>query len=73
MKSDRDTVIYIVEDDEAVRDSLAAVLEAAGHQVAAFRSGREFLNAYRPGFDGCLVVDLDMPELDGPFCSSTLS
>lgn len=66
MKSDGDAVIFIVEDDEAVRDSLAAVLEAVGYRVAAFGSAREFLNAYRPGFDGCLVVDLDMPELDGP-------
>jgi two-component system, LuxR family, response regulator FixJ len=63
---DRDPIIYIVEDDEAVRDALAVLLESAGYAVGAFASARAFLDAYQPGRFGCLLVDLDLPEMDGP-------
>jgi two-component system, LuxR family, response regulator FixJ len=62
----RDPIVYIVEDDEAVRDALGVLLESLGYAVAAFASGRAFLDAYRPGRDGCLLVALDLPGLDGP-------
>ena len=58
--------VYIVDDDEAVREALAIVLETAGYAVLAFGSARHFLDAYRPGAPGCLLVDLDLPEMDGP-------
>lgn len=47
---------------DAVRDALAMSLRTAGHPVAAFGSARQFLDAYRSGSSGCLVVDLDVPE-----------
>jgi FixJ family two-component response regulator len=37
-------------------------LRAAGHQVAEFASARQFVDAYRHGDPGCLVVDMDLPE-----------
>jgi len=61
-----DPVVYIVEDDEAVRDALTVLLDSIGYTVAAFASARSFLDAYRPGRRGCLLVDLDLPEMDGP-------
>ena len=66
MIPDRNPIIYVVEDDEAVRDALTILLESVGYVVAAFASARAFLDAYRPGRPGCLLVDLDLPEMDGP-------
>lgn len=54
--------IFLVDDDDAVRDALAMSLRAAGHPVAAFASARQFLDAYRSGSAGCLVLDMDLPE-----------
>jgi FixJ family two-component response regulator len=38
-------------------------LRAAGHTVAAFGSGRQFLDAHQPGNSGCLVADMDLSDL----------
>ncbi len=59
-------IIYVVENDEAVRDALTILLESVGYAVAAFATARGFLDAYRPGRPGCLLVDLDLPEVAGP-------
>ena len=58
-------VVFIVDDDAAVRESLGALLEAKGHAVEAYDSGDAFLAAYRPEFRGCALVDLRMPGTDG--------
>jgi two-component system response regulator FixJ len=58
--------VYIVDDDEAVRDSARAVLEAHSFDVEDFDSGTAFLDRYRAdGVEGCLVLDINMPRLDG--------
>lgn len=54
--------VFLVDEDDAVRDALAVSLRAAGHPVAAFGSARQFLDAYRRGDPGCLVVDMDLPK-----------
>jgi two-component system response regulator FixJ len=58
-------MVFIVDDDEAVRDSLEALLVAKGHAVEAYASGEAFLAAYKPEFCGCALVDLRMPGIDG--------
>jgi two-component system response regulator FixJ len=58
-------VVFIVDDDEAVRDSLEALLAAKGHSVEPYASADAFLAAYRPEFQGCALVDLRMPGIDG--------
>ena len=55
--------IFLVDEDDAVRDALAMSLRAAGHTVAAFGSGRQFLDAYQPGNSGCLVIDMDLSDV----------
>jgi len=57
--------IYVVDDDEGVRDSLAALLEADGFRVAAYASAEAFLK--RGPIDGhaCLLADVRMPGMDG--------
>jgi FixJ family two-component response regulator len=57
--------IFLVDGDEAVRDAVASALRAAGFRARAFGSAQPFLAAYRPGHPACLVVDLDLPDMDG--------
>ncbi|HOY02624.1 MAG TPA: response regulator transcription factor, partial [Zoogloea sp.] len=51
--------------DEALRDSLAWLLESQGFKVAAFASAEDFLKAWRPEFNGCLLLDVRMPGMSG--------
>ena len=57
--------VYIVDDDEAVRDSLSALLEAKAYAVSSFGSALEFLAASRSLPNGCVIADIRMPEMDG--------
>lgn len=57
--------VFIVDDDEAVRDSLEALLAVQGHSVQSYPSGDAFLAAWRPEARGCALVDLRMPGMDG--------
>lgn len=59
------STIYVVDDDEAVRDSLGALLEARGYEVRGYPSAEDFLRDHRPNLRGCLLVDLQMPGMDG--------
>lgn len=58
-------VVWIVDDDEAVRDSLSMLLRTVGIPVVAFASAREFLDGWSPGRPGCLVLDIRMPDMSG--------
>jgi len=57
--------VYIVDDDEAVRDSLSVLLESRAFVVRGFGSAPEFLAAAPSLPVGCLIVDIRMPEMDG--------
>jgi two-component system CheB/CheR fusion protein len=50
-------IIYVVDDDEAVRDSLKLLLESYGMVVEDYRSSEEFARAYVPGRGACLILD----------------
>ena len=58
-------VVYVVDDDEALRDSLRWLLESAGYRAATYACAERFLAAYRPGLASCLVLDVRMPGLTG--------
>lgn len=58
-------MIFILDDDEAVRDSLQVLLECEGLAARAFASGREFLDAVRPQAGDCVLLDLHLPGLGG--------
>jgi len=58
--------VFVVDDDEAVRDSLALLLETAGLAVETCDGAAAFLAAYTPGRTGCLILDLQMPGCSGP-------
>lgn len=57
--------IYVVDDDEAMRDSMTWLLEGEGYSVACFESGAAFLQARHAQMRGCLVLDVRMPEMSG--------
>jgi two-component system response regulator FixJ len=57
--------VYVIDDDEAMRDSLEFLLDAADFAVTLFESAQHFLDAL-PGVDfGCVVSDARMPDIDG--------
>lgn len=61
--------VFVVDDDEAVRDSLRWLLEGHGFRVSAFDSAERFLASIPPGttgaMQGCLIVDVRMPGMTG--------
>lgn len=59
-------MIFIVDDDAAVRDALTMLLEASGYAAKAFKSAADFLGTCTPGIRGCIILDVDMPDMDGP-------
>ncbi len=65
--------VYIVDDDEGVRDSLALLLRLNGYAPLPFASGEEFLEAIETGpSDGIALLDLRMPGMSGPQVQSEL-
>ena len=58
-------LVYVVDDDEAVRDSLTLLLKAVGLTGQPFSSAAEFLNHYDPEQHGCLIADIRMPGMSG--------
>jgi FixJ family two-component response regulator len=63
--SDGASIVYIVDDDEAVRDSLCFLLKSVGIVGHGFSSGNEFLNAYDADWQGCILLDIRMPGISG--------
>ncbi|VVD90195.1 response regulator transcription factor [Pandoraea terrigena] len=57
--------VFVVDDDEAVRDSLRWLLEANGYHVRGFASAEEFLSHYNGHQLGCLILDVRMPGMSG--------
>ena len=60
-----DTVVHIVDDEEAVRNSLAFLLSGAGFAVRVHDSATQFLAIAGGIRNGCLITDLRMPDMDG--------
>ena len=58
-------VVFVVDDDPALRDSIALLARAEGLAVRTFDSARSFLDAWDRAEPGCLIVDLRMPGLSG--------
>jgi two-component system response regulator FixJ len=59
------STVFVFDDDPGVLESLRWMIEQADFRVKAFSSGRQFLDSYRPGEAGCLLLDVRMPEMSG--------
>ena len=60
-----DPIAFIVDDDEAVRDSLALLLKASGLASRCYSSAEDFLAEFDPSEYGCLILDIRMPGMSG--------
>lgn len=65
MTTNTTRTVCVVDDDDAVRDSLQALLESTGFTVATYPGAQPFLDAYRPETIRCALIDVRMPEVDG--------
>ena len=58
-------LVHIIDDDDAVRDSLSFLLRAANFNVVAYQSATHFLEALTREIDGCVITDVRMPDISG--------
>lgn len=58
-------IVFVVDDDAAMRQSLSNLIRSVGLRVEAFASAQEFLRSKRPDVPGCLVLDVRLPGLSG--------
>ena len=63
--NESDAIIFVVDDDAAMRRSLAYLFDSAGWQVETFESARDFLHRYAGHTPGCLLLDVRMPLMSG--------
>src|SRR5438045_5490888 len=64
-KSSPIPIVFVVDDDISVRESLEALIRFVGWQPETFASAEEFLARSRPLAPSCLVLDVSLPELNG--------
>jgi len=60
-----EAMVFVVDDDESVRESLVSLIRSAGLGVATFASAQQFLDSSRVGVPSCLVLDVKLPGLSG--------
>lgn len=58
-------MVYVVDDDASVRDSLALMLGLGGYTTRLFADAESFLVAFNPAWAGCVVADLRLPGMSG--------
>src|SRR5689334_1718312 len=63
--AERQSTMYIVDDEESIRDSLGSLLRSVGFHVEVFSSTNEFLNFTRHDTPSCLVLDVRLPDSNG--------
>jgi FixJ family two-component response regulator len=64
MKPD-DPIVFVVDDDHRMREALSSLVEAMGFRVATFGLASEFLGADKPDSPACLILDLELPDING--------
>jgi two-component system response regulator FixJ len=65
MNDSDERVVHLVDDDAAIRRSVGFMLKTSGHRVESYESGTELLKASNHLDDGCILLDIRMPEMDG--------
>jgi FixJ family two-component response regulator len=65
MSNDSGAIVYVVDDDEAIRDSLQLLLRSIGLRSAVFDSAAAFLESFDPTAHACLLADIRMPGMSG--------
>jgi FixJ family two-component response regulator len=60
-----ESIVYVVDDDESVREAIQSLIRSVGLHVEAFASAQDFLRSKRPDVPGCLVLDIRLPGFSG--------
>ena len=63
--SDEQPIVFVVDDDQSIRDALQSLLHTVGLEVRVFQSTQQFLQSERPDAPGCLVLDVRLPGVSG--------
>ena len=63
--TERDAIVFVVDDNPSIRSGLEGLLRAAGLHVQTFGSAEEFLCSRRPDVPACLVLDVKLPGVSG--------
>ncbi|HTF70618.1 MAG TPA: response regulator, partial [Edaphobacter sp.] len=58
-------LVFVVDDDSSVRETLKDLIRSTGLDVQTFSSAQEFLQSQRPNIPSCLLLDLQLPDLNG--------
>lgn len=61
----KQSTVYVVDDDDAMRESLTWLIESVGLNVETYASADDFLESYYPGRPGCVLLDVRMPGMSG--------
>ncbi|MBK0398476.1 response regulator transcription factor [Limibaculum sp. M0105] len=71
--SEAPPTVHVVDDDPAIRKSLFRLLSSAGYSCSCHESAEAFFKEYTPGGSGCVLIDLDLPGVDGFAVQESLS
>ncbi len=63
--TERDAIVFVVDDDPSLRDALRILIQSVGLRAQTFSSAQEFLSSKRPDAPACLVLDVGLPGLSG--------
>src|ERR1700733_415311 len=63
--SSEQPIVYVLDDDSRIREALSGLLSSVGHRVMTFSNGAEYLAFKRPDVLACLILDLDLPGMNG--------
>ena len=65
MNNEADAMVFVIDDDESIREALQSLIRSVGLGVATFASAHEFLESRRPDVAACLILDVRMPGVSG--------
>jgi FixJ family two-component response regulator len=62
---DADAIVFVVDDDPSIREAIESLVGLEGLRVETFGTAQEFLQSKRPDLPGCVVLDVELPDLSG--------
>ena len=72
-EKERPQTVFVVDDDEALREGLSQLLEDAGHRVVTYARAEDLLATLDPDVRGCVVLDMQLPGMRGPELQAELN
>jgi len=60
-----DQIVFVVDDDERIREALSELLESHGIRAVTFGSAGDYVNFAKPGIAACLILDVELPDING--------